>query len=41
VIIFNDPNKASEQIVHRIVRITKNSSGQLQFNTQGDANNGP
>ena len=39
VIIFNDPNKASEQIVHRIVRITKNSSGQLQFNTQGDANN--
>ena len=39
VIIFSDPNKASEQIVHRIVRITKNSSGQLQFNTQGDANN--
>ena len=38
VIIFNDPNKASEQIVHRIVRITKNKSGQLQFNTQGDAN---
>ena len=39
VIIFSNPNKASEQIVHRIVRITKNSSGQLQFNTQGDANN--
>ena len=38
MIIFNDPNKASEQIVHRIVRISKNSSGQLQFNTQGDAN---
>jgi signal peptidase I len=39
VIIFNDPLKPSEQIVHRIVRITKNKSGQLQFNTQGDANN--
>jgi signal peptidase I len=38
VIIFNDPYKPSEQIVHRIVRITKNKSGQLQFNTQGDAN---
>jgi signal peptidase I len=39
VIIFNDPLKPSEQIVHRIVRISKNKSGQLQFNTQGDANN--
>jgi signal peptidase len=38
VIVFSDPYKPSEQIVHRIVRITKNSSGQLQFNTQGDAN---
>ena len=39
VIIFNNPLKPSEQIVHRIVRITKNKSGQLLFNTQGDANN--
>jgi signal peptidase I len=39
VIVFSNPNKPSEQIVHRIVRITKNKSGQLQFNTQGDANN--
>ena len=38
VIVFSDPFKPSEQIVHRIVRISKNSSGQLQFNTQGDAN---
>ncbi|MFZ2057927.1 MAG: signal peptidase I [Acidimicrobiales bacterium] len=38
VIVFADPYKPSEQIVHRIVRITKNSSGQLLFNTQGDAN---
>ena len=38
VIVFADPYKPSEQIVHRIVRITKNKSGQLQFNTQGDAN---
>ncbi len=37
VIIFSDPFKPSEQIVHRIVRITK-KSGQLLFNTQGDAN---
>jgi signal peptidase len=39
VIIFNDPFKPTEQIVHRIVRISKSSSGQLLFNTQGDANN--
>jgi signal peptidase I len=39
VIVFSNPYKPSEQIVHRIVRITKNKSGQLQFNTQGDANN--
>jgi signal peptidase I len=38
VIVFSDPLKPSEQIVHRIVRITKNKSGQLLFNTQGDAN---
>jgi signal peptidase I len=38
VIVFSDPYKPSEQIVHRIVRITRNKSGQLQFNTQGDAN---
>jgi signal peptidase I len=38
VIVFADPYKPSEQIVHRIVRITKGSSGQLLFNTQGDAN---
>ncbi len=38
VIVFADPYKPSEQVVHRIVRITKDSSGQLLFNTQGDAN---
>jgi len=38
VIVFADPYKPSGQIVHRIVRITKGSSGQLLFNTQGDAN---
>jgi signal peptidase I len=38
VIIFSDPFKPSEQIVHRIVRIAKGPSGQLLFNTQGDAN---
>jgi len=39
VIIFRDPFKPSEQIVHRIVRITKGPGGKLMFNTQGDANN--
>jgi signal peptidase I len=39
VIIFRDPFKASEQIVHRIVKITKGSDGKLRLNTQGDANN--
>jgi signal peptidase I len=38
VIIFSDPFKPSEQIVHRIVKITKGTGGQLLFNTQGDAN---
>jgi signal peptidase I len=39
VIIFRDPFKSSEQIVHRIVKITKGPGGKLLFNTQGDANN--
>jgi signal peptidase I len=38
VIIFSDPYKPSEQIVHRIVKITKGPGGKLLFNTQGDAN---
>ncbi|MGO9962452.1 MAG: signal peptidase I [Acidimicrobiales bacterium] len=38
VIIFSDPYKPAEQIVHRIVKITKGPGGKLLFNTQGDAN---
>jgi signal peptidase I len=38
VIIFRDPFKPSEQIVHRIVKITKGPGAKLLFNTQGDAN---
>jgi len=38
VIVFADPYKPSEQVLHRIVHITKGKSGQLLFNTQGDAN---
>jgi signal peptidase I len=38
VIIFSDPFKPSEQVVHRIVRIAKGPSGKLLINTQGDAN---
>ena len=39
VIIFRDPYKISEQIVHRIVKILKAPGGRLLFDTQGDANN--
>ena len=38
MIVFADPYKPSEQIVHRIVRITKGPGGKLLFKTQGDAN---
>ncbi len=38
VIVFRDPFKLSEQIVHRIVKIAKGPGGKLLFNTQGDAN---
>jgi signal peptidase I len=38
VIVFANPYKPSEQIVHRIVRITKGPGGKLLFKTQGDAN---
>ena len=39
MIIFRDPYKPSEQIVHRIIRITKGPGGKLMFNTQGATNN--
>ncbi len=39
VIVFREPNKPIEQVVHRIVHLAKNSSGQVLINTQGDANN--
>jgi signal peptidase I len=38
VIIFHNPNKPSEEMVHRIVQMTKGSDGQLLIKTQGDAN---
>ena len=39
VIVFQRPDKPSEQVVHRIVQLAVGSSGQLVINTQGDANN--
>jgi len=39
VILFNRPDKPSEQMVHRIVQISKSSTGQILIKTQGDANN--
>jgi signal peptidase len=38
VIVFHNPNKPSEEMVHRIVQMTKGSNGQLFIKTQGDAN---
>jgi signal peptidase I len=38
VIIFHNPNKPSEEMVHRIVQLTKGPDGQLLIKTQGDAN---
>ena len=38
VIVFRNPNKPSQEMVHRIVQITKGSDGQLLIKTQGDAN---
>jgi len=38
VIVFRNPNKPSEEMVHRIVQMTKGSDGQLLIKTQGDAN---
>jgi signal peptidase I len=38
VIVFHRPDKPSEQMVHRIIKIAKGSSGQFLINTQGDAN---
>jgi signal peptidase I len=38
VIVFRRPDKPSEQLVHRIIKIAKGSSGQFLINTQGDAN---
>jgi len=38
VIVFREPNKPTEQVVHRIVRLAEGSSGQVLINTQGDAN---
>ncbi len=38
VIVFRDPYKPSEQVVHRIVRIAVGKSGRILINAQGDAN---
>ncbi len=38
VIEFQEPNNPSVQMVHRIVKIAKDPSGQFAINTQGDAN---
>ena len=38
VIVFREPNKPTEQVVHRIVHLAEGSSGQILINTQGDAN---
>ncbi len=37
-LVFRDPYKPSEQVVHRIVRIAVGKSGRILINAQGDAN---
>ena len=39
VIVFREPDSPTTQIVHRIINMTRNASGQLLITTQGDANN--
>jgi signal peptidase I len=38
VMVFRDPNNPANLMVHRIVQLTKNKSGELVIKTQGDAN---
>jgi hypothetical protein len=37
VIVFQPPDRPSEQVVHRIVQLAVGSSGQVEINAQGDA----
>jgi len=39
VIVFKDPENPADLIVHRIVHMTVNKSGQTFIKTRGDANN--
>ncbi len=41
IIIFQRPDKPSEQMVHRIIKITRGSAGQVEVKTKGDANQDP
>jgi signal peptidase I len=41
VIVFRRPDMPSEQIVHRIIKLTRGKLGQIQIRTQGDANPAP
>jgi signal peptidase I len=38
VILFQDPNRPSDQVVHRIIQLKLDQSGQPVVNTKGDAN---
>jgi signal peptidase len=38
VIVLHNPSNPSEEMVHRIVQMTKGPNGQLLIKTQGDAN---
>ena len=41
VIVFHRPDLPSEQVVHRIIAVTRGHAGALVFKTQGDANQTP
>ena len=38
IVVFQNPNRPSVQVVHRIIKLTYNASGQPVVRTQGDAN---
>jgi signal peptidase len=38
VILFQNPDRPSDQMVHRIIRLKSDQSGQQVINTKGDAN---
>lgn len=41
VIVFENPYKRTEQMIHRIIKLTREPGGAIKIKTQGDDNNTP